>query len=139
VLVVAATNRPDLLDPALLRPGRFDRLLHVPLPNTTARGAILNVLFRKLRCGSDVDAGSLAEQTAGFTGADLKGLCNDAAYAALEEDLAAAVVAARHFEVALYRYKPSPPPPDELLLVYERLQRGGTAPRIGNSSARAVT
>jgi SpoVK/Ycf46/Vps4 family AAA+-type ATPase len=124
VLVVAATNRPDLLDSALLRPGRFDRLIHVPLPDIAGRAAILKVLLRKRRCAADINTCDLADRTEQFTGADLKGLCDEASYAALEEDLAAPVVAARHFESALRRCKPSPPPSKQLLQVYLAMQRG---------------
>lgn len=108
VLVLAATNRPDLLDSALLRPGRFDRLVHVPVPDEGARRAILRVQLRGMAVGDDVSVPHLAERTSGFTGADLKALCTAAAYAALDESLDAACMAVRHFEAALAVVHASP-------------------------------
>ncbi|HEX7386865.1 MAG TPA: ATP-dependent zinc metalloprotease FtsH [Castellaniella sp.] len=79
VLVVAATNRPDVLDPALLRPGRFDRQVVVSLPDIRGREQILKVHMRKVPIGQDVDASVLARGTPGFSGADLANLINEAA------------------------------------------------------------
>lgn len=79
VIVIAATNRPDVLDPALLRPGRFDRQVHVPLPDIRGREAILKVHMRKVPLDSDVDAAIIARGTPGFSGADLANLINEAA------------------------------------------------------------
>jgi cell division protease FtsH len=79
VVVLAATNRPEVLDPALLRPGRFDRQVTIPLPNVNERAAILAVHSRGKRLGSDVDLGSVARATPGFSGADLANLVNEAA------------------------------------------------------------
>jgi cell division protease FtsH len=83
VIVIAATNRPDVLDPALLRPGRFDRHVTVGLPNRVGRRGILDIHTRRLPLADDVDLGLLSRTTAGFSGADLANLCNEAAlYAA---------------------------------------------------------
>ena len=79
VIVVAATNRPDVLDPALLRPGRFDRQVIVGLPDVAGREAILRVHMRKAAIGNDVDARIIARGTPGFSGADLANLINEAA------------------------------------------------------------
>jgi cell division protease FtsH len=79
VIVIAATNRPDVLDPALLRPGRFDRQVVVPLPDIRGREQILNVHMRKVPIGADVKADVLARGTPGFSGADLANLVNEAA------------------------------------------------------------
>ena len=79
VVVLAATNRPDILDPALLRPGRFDRQVVVPLPNQGERKAILAVHCRDKRLASDVDLDAVARSTPGFSGADLANLANEAA------------------------------------------------------------
>ncbi len=79
VILVAATNRPDVLDPALLRPGRFDRQVVVPLPDINGREAILNVHTRKVPLASDVDTRVIARGTPGFAGADLNNLVNEAA------------------------------------------------------------
>src|ERR1700732_3925610 len=79
IIVIAATNRPDVLDPALLRPGRFDRQVVVPLPDIRGREQILNVHMRKVPIGADVKADILARGTPGFSGADLANLVNEAA------------------------------------------------------------
>ena len=79
VIIVAATNRPDVLDPALLRPGRFDRQIAVPNPDLGGREKILKVHMRKVPLGADVDAKVLARGTPGFSGADLANLVNEAA------------------------------------------------------------
>ncbi|RZS58605.1 ATP-dependent zinc metalloprotease FtsH [Sphaerotilus mobilis] len=79
VIVVAATNRPDILDPALLRPGRFDRQVYVTLPDVRGREQILNVHMRKVPIGQDIRADILARGTPGFSGADLANLVNEAA------------------------------------------------------------
>jgi cell division protease FtsH len=79
VIVIAATNRPDVLDPALLRPGRFDRQVVVPLPDVRGREQILNVHMRKVPVAPDVRADILARGTPGFSGADLANLVNEAA------------------------------------------------------------
>ncbi|MDE2401677.1 MAG: ATP-dependent zinc metalloprotease FtsH [Burkholderiales bacterium] len=79
VIVIAATNRPDILDPALLRPGRFDRQVYVTLPDVRGREQILNVHVRKVPVGQDVRCDILARGTPGFSGADLANLVNEAA------------------------------------------------------------
>jgi cell division protease FtsH len=79
VIVVAATNRPDILDAALLRPGRFDRQVYVTLPDIRGREQILNVHMRKLPVGQDVSPSVIARGTPGMSGADLANLCNEAA------------------------------------------------------------
>ena len=79
VILIAATNRPDVLDPALLRPGRFDRRVVVPRPDVKGREGILHVHTRKVPVGTDVDIGVLARATPGFAGADLENLVNEAA------------------------------------------------------------
>ena len=79
VIVIAATNRPDVLDPALLRPGRFDRQVVVPLPDIRGREAILKIHMRKVPLSKDVDPSIIARGTPGFSGADLANLINEAA------------------------------------------------------------
>jgi cell division protease FtsH len=88
LIIIAATNRPDVLDPALLRPGRFDRQVVVPKPDVKGREQILKVHSRRLPLGEDVDLEILAKSTPGFTGADLANMCNEAALMAarLEKD-----------------------------------------------------
>ncbi|MFK7794730.1 MAG: ATP-dependent zinc metalloprotease FtsH [Gammaproteobacteria bacterium] len=86
VIVIAATNRPDVLDPALLRPGRFDRQVTVPLPDLRGREQILKVHMRKVPIGKDVRADLIARGTPGFSGADLANLVNEAALFAARAD-----------------------------------------------------
>ena len=86
VIVIAATNRPDVLDPALLRPGRFDRQVVVGLPDVKGREEILKVHMRKLPLADDVNAMTIARGTPGFSGADLANLCNEAALFAAREN-----------------------------------------------------
>jgi cell division protease FtsH len=82
IIILAATNRPDVLDPALLRPGRFDRQITIPLADRRGREGILRIHARKLKLASTVDLGVLAAATIGMSGADLANLCNEAALAA---------------------------------------------------------
>jgi len=86
VILVSATNRPDVLDPALLRPGRFDRQVVVPLPDIKGREGILNVHLKKVPANSDIDALVLAKGTPGFSGADLENLVNEAALLAAKRE-----------------------------------------------------
>jgi cell division protease FtsH len=86
VILISATNRPDVLDPALLRPGRFDRQVVVPLPDIVGREKILKVHMKKTPVGPDVDRNILAKGTPGFSGADLENLVNEAALLAAKRD-----------------------------------------------------
>lgn len=86
VVVMAATNRPEVLDPALLRPGRFDREVEIPLPNQAERAAILAVHVEGKRLAPDVDFDNVARATPGFSGADLANLINEAAIVAVRDD-----------------------------------------------------
>jgi cell division protease FtsH len=98
VVVLAATNRPDVLDPALLRPGRFDRHVTLDLPDRKDRVAILQVHVRRVPTAADVDLATVAAGTPGFSGADLKNLVNEAAILAARE--AASTVEMRHLREA---------------------------------------
>lgn len=98
VIIIAATNRPDVLDPALLRPGRFDRQVTVGLPDVRGREQILKVHMRKVPLDKDVDAAVLARGTPGFSGAELANLVNEAALAAARSNLR--TVGMREFELA---------------------------------------
>ncbi len=86
VIIIAATNRPDVLDPALLRPGRFDRRIVVPNPDVKGRQRILEIHTRRIPLGDDVDLDVIAKGTPGFSGADLENLCNEAALLAARND-----------------------------------------------------
>ncbi len=86
VIILAATNRPDVLDPALLRPGRFDRQVTVPLPDIKGREQILNVHIKKIAAAVDVDVKTIARGTPGFSGADLENLVNESALMAARKN-----------------------------------------------------
>ena len=98
VIVVAATNRPDILDSALMRPGRFDRQVYVTLPDIRGREQILGVHMRKIPIGQDVSATVIARGTPNISGADLANLCNEAALMAARRN--ARVVEMQDFEKA---------------------------------------
>ncbi len=107
VVVIGATNRPDILDPALLRPGRFDRIIYVPPPDKKARLEIFKVHTRNMPLAEDVDLEELAEKTEGYTGADIAALCREAALTALREKGRPTKVIMRHFAEALKKVQPS--------------------------------
>ncbi len=106
VMVMAATNRPDMIDPALLRPGRFDKLVLVGKPGLEARLHILQVHTRKMPL-KDVDLGEIASRTDGYVGADLAAICREAGLTAYREDHDAEYVRMEHFEQALKKIGPS--------------------------------
>ena len=101
VVVIGATNRPTLLDPALLRPGRFDELVYIPVPDVEGRKKILKIQTEKMPLAKDVDLTALAAKTERYTGADLNDLVRRAGLAAIRQDLDAGKVTAEHFEEAL--------------------------------------
>ena len=106
VIVLAATNRPDILDPALLRPGRFDRQIHVGLPDIKGREEILQVHSKGKRLDGDVDLKVVARVTVGFSGADLSNLMNEAAIMAARENQP--VLAMRHINDAMMKITAGP-------------------------------
>ncbi|MEU4716374.1 AAA family ATPase, partial [Micromonospora purpureochromogenes] len=107
VVVVAATNRPDLVDPALLRPGRLERLVYVPPPDGPARVEILRAASRTVPLAPDVDLAALGGELDGFSAADCAALVREAALAAMRESLAASTVTAAHVATARRRVRPS--------------------------------
>jgi len=119
VVVIGATNRPDIIDPALLRPGRFDRIIYVPPPDLKARLEIFKVHTKHMPLAEDVSLEKLAEMTEGYTGADIAAVCREAAITALRETGKPTKVTMRHFEKALGKVKPSVSKED--LMRYERI------------------
>lgn len=108
VVFIAATNRPDLIDPALLRPGRMDKLIMVPAPDEKAREQILKVHTKNTKLADDVSIKALAKTTHGFSGADLEGLVREAALAVLKENkMKSAPIAMKHFDAILNKLKPT--------------------------------
>ena len=112
VLVIGATNRADILDPAVLRPGRFDGVVFVPPPDYDARIEIFRVHTREMPLDSGVDIEKLAELTEGYSGADIEGLIREAAMAAVRVDWKPKPVEMKHFEEALQEVRPSISPED---------------------------
>ncbi|CAO2146139.1 unnamed protein product [Urochloa humidicola] len=107
VIVIAATNRPDKIDPALTRPGRFDRLLDVQPPNQGDRADIFRIHTRSIPQSPNVNLEECARLTEGYTGADIKLICREAAVAALDENCDIIEVSMRHFKFAISKIKPS--------------------------------
>jgi transitional endoplasmic reticulum ATPase len=119
VVVVATTNRPDLIDNALLRPGRLDRHVHVPVPDRDARRKIFEVHTRDKPLAENVDLDDLADRTGGYVGADVEALCREASMAAsrefirqvdpddIDETVGNVRVSSEHFEQALEEVGPS--------------------------------
>ena len=107
VVVLGATNRPDLVDPALLRPGRLERLIFVPPPDAEARAEILKTSSRSIPLADDVDLPALAEQLDGYSAADCSALLREAALTAMRRDLDAATVSAADVEAARQAVRPS--------------------------------
>ncbi|MBI2931353.1 MAG: CDC48 family AAA ATPase [Planctomycetes bacterium] len=107
VVVLAATNRPDLVDPALLRPGRFDELVYVPIPDEAARLEIFRAHTRKMALDRDVDLGQLAKIAERFTGADIASVCTTAGLLALRENPGAREITMEHFLRAIKETIPS--------------------------------
>ena len=120
VVVIGATNRPNLIDPALLRPGRFDELIYVAVPEKAGRRHILSIHTAKMPLAADVDLDSLAARTDRFTGADLEDLVRRAGLFALRSSLDATQVSAADFERAMGETRASVTP--EMEKDYERIQ-----------------
>jgi len=107
VLVIGATNRPDMLDTALLRPGRFDKILLVNAPSEEGRLNILNIHTKNMPLAKDVKLKEISEVTEGYTGADIEGLVREAAMISLRESIDSKEVKKKHFDEALKKVKPS--------------------------------
>ncbi|MFC0408952.1 CDC48 family AAA ATPase [Roseomonas elaeocarpi] len=121
VVVIGATNRPNLLDPALLRPGRFDELVYVPVPDEAGRRHILGIQTRDMPIADDVDLDDLARRTQGYTGADLGDVVRRAGLLALRGDINSPAVGRSQFDQALREARPSVTP--EMEQEYEQLRR----------------
>ncbi len=133
VVIIAATNRPDIVDPALLRPGRFDRMLLVPPPDLEARKQIFRIHTKKTPLAEDVKPDELARKTEGYTGADIASICNTAVMLSIKEHIGKAKdaedakkkakglkVAKRHFDEAMQKVKPIS---SQELRMYERFSQ----------------
>ena len=114
VAIIAATNRPDILDAGLMRPGRFDRHIKVDLPNEDARLSIFKVHTEGMPLADDVSLEKLAKQTDGYVGADIEAVCREAAMLTLRNNLDAENVPYKYFKEALEKVKPSNSPGDQV-------------------------
>ena len=113
VLVIAASNRPDILDPAVLRPGRFDRLIFVPSPDLDSLKEIFKIHAHSMPLSRDVVLDELARKLQGYSGADVEAICREAAMGALREDIDSTEVSLRDFNRAMERVGPSIAPEDD--------------------------
>ncbi len=107
IVILAATNRPDMLDTALLRPGRFDRIILAPAPSEKARLEIFKVHTKDMPLDKDVKIEELAKETEGYVGADIEAVCREAALLALRKDIKSKKVNKEHFDAALKKVSPS--------------------------------
>jgi len=107
VVIVAATNRPDIVDPAVLRPGRFDRLIYVPEPNEKARLEIFKIYTKDMPLAKDIDQAELASNTKSYSGADIDAVCREAAMNALRQDINSKEISLNDFHKALEKIGPT--------------------------------
>jgi len=131
VVVIGATNKPDMLDSALLRPGRFDRLLLTPAPDKKSRFEIFKIHTKEMPLGKDVSLEELAEKTDGFSGADIEGLCREAAMLALRSDIKAKKVNKTNFENAMKGMNASIT--KDLINHYKRMKESRTSDIVKDS------
>lgn len=131
MVVIAATNRPEIIDPALIRSGRFDRLVFIGPPAKVGRIGILNNHLKNLKKGghlsADVDLEELADLTENYVGSDIESLCREAVMLALRENFEIDIVEMRHFREALKKVRPVLA--EDMVEYYLRLQeqfKGGT-------------
>lgn len=117
VTIVAATNRPDLIDKAILRPGRLDRIVYVRLPDEKTRREIFRIKLSKMPLNDDVNIDSLVQQSQGYSGAEIQAICQEAAMYALEDNLNVETVSWKYFEKAIINVKPRTSA--ELLKLYD--------------------
>ncbi len=140
VVVIGATNRPDLIDAALLRPGRFDEVVLVPPPDEKARFEILKVHTKGMALNDDVNVLDLSKKTKGYSGADIEALCRKAGVIALHENIKIEKVSKKHFEAALSKINPSTTPRTKEYYeeVARRLGRGLEAKKVRDEFPREV-
>ncbi len=107
IVIIGATNRPDILDPALMRPGRFDRIVHVSSPNKLGREKIFSIHLRGVTVASDVSIAHLVDSTEGYVGADIEALVREAAILAIRDNPDTKEIGKKYFEAALDKVRPS--------------------------------
>lgn len=121
VIIIAATNRPDLIDQALMRPGRLDRIVYVKLPDSETREEIFKIKLSNIPIDSDVDIKELVKKTDGYSGAEIEAVCKEAPLKALEDSFDVQEISMRYFEMALTIVTPRTSP--ELLQIYNDYEK----------------
>lgn len=121
VIIIAATNRPDLIDTALMRPGRLDRIVYVQLPDAETRAEIFKIKLMKIPTADDVDIEKLVENTEGYSGAEIEAVCKEAALKALEDSFDIQQIEMKYFYKALDNVKPRTSP--DLLQLYNDYEK----------------
>lgn len=121
VIIVAATNRPDLIDRALMRPGRLDRIVYVQLPNAETRAEIFKIKLSKIPIADDVEIEKLVADTDGYSGAEIEAVCKEAALKALEDSFDVQQIEMKYFKKSLNVVKPRTSP--ELLQLYSDYEK----------------
>ncbi|KAG2465495.1 SPAT5 protein, partial [Polypterus senegalus] len=116
VTILAATNRPDMIDKALMRPGRIDQIIYVPLPDEATRREIFKLHLRNMPVSEEVCLDNLVNSTKKYSGAEITAVCREAALLALQENIAAKTILAKHFHHALEIVAPRIP--DSLIQFY---------------------
>jgi transitional endoplasmic reticulum ATPase len=135
VVVIAATNRPDIIDPAVLRPGRFDRIIYVPSPDEKSRLEIFKIYTEGMPLAEDVDLELLARETVGYSGADIEALCREAAMNALRRNIEARDVTMKDFKEAMKKIPASITPEMErwyesFVVRFKRVEKERVFPAI---------
>lgn len=121
VIIIAATNRPDLIDRALMRPGRLDRIVYVQLPDAETRSEIFRIKLEKIPISADVKIDELVDLTEGYSGAEIEAVCKEAALKALEDSFETVEIGSKYFAKALHIVKPRTSP--ELLQLYDEYEK----------------
>jgi transitional endoplasmic reticulum ATPase len=128
IVIIASTNRPDIVDPAFLRPGRFDRLVYVEAPDIEGRIKILEVHTKSMPLAPDVSLKRIADKTEGYSGADIENLCREAGMQAIREKMENLdKIEYRHFEAAMGKIKSTLP--SEIVERYEKMAKKITESR----------
>ena len=123
--MIGATNRPDMLDPALLRPGRFDKIIYVGPPTPEVREEIIKIHTKKMPLANDISIKQLADMTEGYTGADIEAFCLESVMSAARQDINVQKIEMQHFEDALQTIPPSLNPNElrEYEMLAEKISR----------------
>ncbi|MDP6293168.1 MAG: CDC48 family AAA ATPase [Candidatus Woesearchaeota archaeon] len=122
IVIIGATNRPDMVDTALLRPGRFDRIILTPVPDKKTRKAVFDVHLKGMPLDDEVSSDALSQKTEGFVGADIEAICREAAIMAMRTDIKAKTISMKHFEDAMKKVRPSVT--KEIEKSYQDIQEG---------------